>query len=441
MTQTDGRSGRSACDRVTRPQHTSESQYRPLSPSSEGGHEHAVGKPGTGVKCFFAVLDPESTEKLRGTKNSACLGSFKSVNRLKEHIWRAHSPTHNCKYCRQKTTKPTDEFRKEHALCRPGNKITRPLPALISDKQAESLGKLNQHFNKPNDETVRCEKLWKALFPGEEFDKKRFVCSHGAEGADGEQPVPSSNHTSSPSRKTSQPTTPTRGSRPQNTPPASPIAPQGSGKAQDEPLFSVVKKPTGTVVVAKGTPSLDSGIDMGDDTNKQDTPSRRQSVDDSAVGSRVQHAGSGFPRAPAKAYARRLQVGEPGEDSTPATTARKGFEVGGISVPVIRPSSSTPTTTRSVYSESSTSQSDIEMSQSDDIAGGEDDDSDVASIGGDSAIGYDDMDLEMPEELRTATRDHMDAVRAINSRDYDIAASGCVWDSDDDVSMGSESEC
>jgi hypothetical protein len=53
----------------------------PPSPSSDDGEV----KSGDGVKipCFFAVRDPENTEKLRGTKNSACLNGFKNINRLR----------------------------------------------------------------------------------------------------------------------------------------------------------------------------------------------------------------------------------------------------------------------------------------------------------------------------------------------------------------------
>lgn len=93
----------------------------------------------------------------------------------REHLLRAHSPTHNCRHCRKKTTKPTEDFRKEHARCRPGaNTKSNPLPTLISDTQAEALQNLNQHFNKPNNEVIRCKKLLEALFPEVKFDEELF---------------------------------------------------------------------------------------------------------------------------------------------------------------------------------------------------------------------------------------------------------------------------
>jgi hypothetical protein len=93
----------------------------------------------------------------------------------REHLLRAHSPTHNCRYCRKKTTKPTEDFRKEHVRCRPGaDTKSSPLPTLISDTQAEALQNLNQHFNKPNNEVSRCKKLLGALFPEVKFDEELF---------------------------------------------------------------------------------------------------------------------------------------------------------------------------------------------------------------------------------------------------------------------------
>lgn len=431
MTQKASGNRRLVCNQGSRTPHA------PPSPSSDGDHSVQKGSD-MRVKCFFAVLDPEGTAKLNGTKNSACLGSFSSVNRLKEHLWRAHSPTHNCPHCRQKTTKPTKEFKELHARCQAGGtKITRPLPTLFSNRQADSLGSLNQHYNKPNNEKARCEKLWKALFPGEDFDEKRFACSGSADGADGEQPEPNHNHAPSPSRKPGQhPKTSATVSQ-NATPPTSPGTSQRSKETNTEPLFSVVKKPTGKTGIAQGTLSDDSAIDMGtgDDDDNGRGPSRRQSVDEGAVGSRIRWVGANFQGPPEAAYAKRVLV--EGEDSTPPP--RESFGVRHNS-PEVLPSQFAQGRTRSEYTESVGSRSDPDMSQSDCSEDGEDDDDDNISTGRDSGIGGEDSDIDMLDGY--AISDAMEAVRAINRRGIaGFVARDGNWDSDEEMGMASESDC
>lgn len=85
----------------------------------------------------------------------------------REHLWRAHSPTHNCRYCRKSTATSTAKFRQHHAHCTPSSAIDpRPRPFIMSSSQADALQAMNQHFNEPNDEYARCKKLVTALFPG-----------------------------------------------------------------------------------------------------------------------------------------------------------------------------------------------------------------------------------------------------------------------------------
>lgn len=66
-------------------------------------------------------------------------------------------------------------FQVKHARCmtHPVQKMRAgPKPELLDAAQTAALSKLNQHFDKPRDEVIRCQKLWSALFPAEPFDPR-----------------------------------------------------------------------------------------------------------------------------------------------------------------------------------------------------------------------------------------------------------------------------
>lgn len=412
----------------------------PPSPvSSDGTGEKG---PETGFLCFFAVLDPVGTAKLKRTKHSACLGTFPSVNRLKEHIWRAHSPTHNCPHCRGKTTsKPSEEFKKQHALCRPGGtKITRPLPTLISAEQAENLQKLNQHFKKPNDETIRCEKLWNALFPQQKFEETRFMRSPSTAETDGSQSCPVRENTPPPPRKKDQrqPKTPTSIHRSQNTtPPTTPTAtkrPVINSSADIRPKFPVVNVPKGDNFSTKPRTRSGASRDSGLGTEPLSEPGELGALDRQPSPDERQRSPSGIElrgiesrmnqRIPS--YPRRVGF-EDGDDEMvdDSTAAAKLAVRPNMSPPRYSPASSATYDSRSDYSDGTRGHSDIDMDRSETENDSDEDEEMEEENSRHGLVG-----AFRSSDTRMSGINFEAAVQLINGRVADIAACDGNFDSD-----------
>lgn len=79
MTQVEGKKSRSSGGQGPKTKTKAKPTTKSQTPVSDDGAVQKTPK----IRCFYQVLEPEQTARLKGTKFKACLQGFPDVNRLK----------------------------------------------------------------------------------------------------------------------------------------------------------------------------------------------------------------------------------------------------------------------------------------------------------------------------------------------------------------------